>query len=103
MTPTHLQDLNGTDFDFLCMERAGKQPIVEQLEDLGVAFVDVGLGVYVKNGYLGGILRTTTSTPAMRAHVRDKKRISFVTADSASASSPRIRSTSTTRTSRLRS
>lgn len=81
MTPAHLQDLNGTDFVFLCMEGAGKQPIVEQLEDLSVAFVDVGLGVYVKDGYLGGIVRTTTSTPSMRAHVRDKKRISFVTAD----------------------
>ena len=81
MTPNHLLELEGTDFVFLCMEGAGKRPIVEKLEALNVAFIDVGLGVYVKDGRLGGLVRTTTSTPNMRAHVRDKKRISFVTAD----------------------
>lgn len=81
MTPAHLHELEGTDFVFLSMEGAGKRPIVEKLEALDVAFIDVGLGVYVKDGRLGGLVRTTTSTAKMRAHVRDKKRISFITAD----------------------
>lgn len=81
MTPEHLDELDGTEFVFLCMEGAGKREIVEKLEALNVPFVDVGLGVYEKNGQLGGVVRTTTSTPEMRDHIRDKKRISFVTAD----------------------
>lgn len=81
MTPDNLHELEGSDFVFVCMEGAGKRPIVEKLEALNVAFIDVGLGVYVKDGSLSGIIRTTTSTPSMRTHVRDKKRISFVTAD----------------------
>lgn len=81
MTPERLHELEGTDFVFLCMEGAGKRPIVEKLEALGIPFVDVGLGVFVRDGRLGGIVRTTTSTPAMREHVREKKRISFVTED----------------------
>jgi hypothetical protein len=81
MTPDHLHELEETDFVFLCMEGAGKQPIVEKLEALNVSFIDVGLGVYVKENRLGGIVRTTTSAPAMRSHVREKKRISFATAE----------------------
>jgi hypothetical protein len=81
MSPAHLDELEGTDFVFLSMEGAGKRPIIEKLETLDVAFIDVGLGVYVKDGRLGGLVRTTTSTAKLRSHVRDKKRISFVTAD----------------------
>ena len=81
MTPDRLHELDGTEFVFLCMEGPGKQQIVERLEAFNVSFIDVGLGVYVNDGQLGGIVRTTTSTPAMRAHVRDKKRITFITAD----------------------
>ncbi len=80
MTPDHLHELEGTEFVFLCMEGAGKQPIVERLEALNVPFIDVGLGVYLKDGQLGGMIRTTTSTPQMRSHVREKKRISFIKA-----------------------
>jgi hypothetical protein len=63
------------------MDGAGKQPIVEKLEALNIPFVDVGMGVYVKDGRLGGHIRTTASTPHMRKHIREKKRIDFVTAD----------------------
>lgn len=68
------------DFVFLCMEGAGKKPIVRKLEELKIAFIDVGMGIYVKNGTLGGLLRTTTSTPARRDHVWTKRRIPFVDA-----------------------
>jgi hypothetical protein len=81
MTPDHLHELGGSDFVFLCIDSAGKQPIVEKLEALNIPFIDVGLGVYLKEGRLGGLIRTTTSTPTMRGHVRDKKRIGFLTTD----------------------
>ena len=62
-------------FVFLCMEGTAKKFIVEKLEEFGLPFIDVGMGVYLSEGSLGGILRVTTSTPAQRDHVR--KRVSF--------------------------
>ncbi|MGD0165607.1 MAG: ThiF family adenylyltransferase [Candidatus Sulfotelmatobacter sp.] len=62
-------------FVFLCMEGTAKQFIVEKLEEFGLPFIDVGMGVYLSEGSLGGILRVTTSTQAQRDHLR--KRVSF--------------------------
>lgn len=66
----------GLGFVFICVDRGDvKQPIIEKLEELGITFVDVGMGLELTDGKLQGMLRVTTSTPDMRAHVRDKKRI----------------------------
>jgi hypothetical protein len=63
-----LQDMN---FVFLCLEGGtAKKLIVQTLEGLGISFVDVGMGVYLSEDSLGGILRVTTSTPKQRDHVR---------------------------------
>ena len=62
-------------FVFLCMEGTDKKFIVEKLEEFGLPFIDVGMGVYFSEGSLGGIIRVTTSTPAQRSHLR--KRVSF--------------------------
>ena len=43
---------------------------------IGAAFVDVGMGLELDEGSLGGILRVTASTPEKRDHAR--QRISFV-------------------------
>ncbi|SCX49413.1 ThiF family adenylyltransferase [Nitrosospira sp. Nsp1] len=68
--------LEGVTFAFLCMEAGeSKRLVVQKLEDLDVPFVDVGMGLELVNGSLGGILRVTASTPGKRNHVRD--RISF--------------------------
>jgi hypothetical protein len=68
--------LNGMAFVFLCVDRGdAKLPIIEKLEALGVPFVDVGMGIDLVDDKLQGIVRTTTSTNRMRAHLRDKKRI----------------------------
>jgi hypothetical protein len=75
--PQNLDQLKGMDFVFLCMEGGSKRLVVERLEQLGVPFVDVGMGVYLKNESLGGTIRTTTSTNAKRDHVRTKNRIPF--------------------------
>jgi hypothetical protein len=81
MTAENLHLLNGLDFVFLCMEGSGKKPIVKHLEALNVPFVDVGMGITVHRDSLRGQVRTTTSTPGKRDHVRDGKRIAFVTAE----------------------
>ncbi len=73
----NLHLLDGITFAFLSMDAGEeKRLVVEKLEALGVPFVDVGMGLELDEGSLGGILRVTTSTPEKRDHVH-KGRISF--------------------------
>lgn len=73
--PENVDELRDMSFVFMCLEGPAKKLIVEKLEEFGIPFIDVGMGVYLSEGSLGGILRVTTSTPAQRDHVR--KRVSF--------------------------
>jgi len=73
--PENVNALREMNFVFLCMEGKAKQFIVEKLEEFDLPFIDVGMGVYLNEGSLGGILRVTTSTPTQRVHLR--KRVSF--------------------------
>lgn len=75
---SNVAELAAMDFVFLCLDKGPvKRLIIETLEAAGVAFVDVGMGIYLSEGALGGIVRTTTSTPDQREHVHEKKRISY--------------------------
>jgi hypothetical protein len=79
---SNVEQLRDMKFVFLCFD-AGKpkELVVESLEKFGVPFVDVGMGVYLSGDSLGGIVKTTTSTPAQRDHVPAKNRISFSATD----------------------
>lgn len=69
--------LDGVTFAFLCLDAGeAKRLIVEKLEAIGASFVDVGMGLELDDGSLGGILRVTASTPEKRDHVH-QGRISF--------------------------
>jgi hypothetical protein len=70
-----VDELRDMDFVFLSMEGTSKWTIVKRLEELGITFVDVGMGVYDLDGKLGAVLRVTTSTPQLRNHVWLKQRI----------------------------
>lgn len=62
--------LGGVSFAFLCMDAGeAKRAIMRKLEEIGAAFIDVGLGLELNSGSLGGILRVTASTPKKRQHV----------------------------------
>ena len=66
-------------FVFLAIDGgSGKQVIVEHLEDFGVPFIDVGLGVWNNGEQLGGQVRVTTSTPDRR---ESRRWISFSAGD----------------------
>ena len=72
----NIEELRGMDFVFLCVDKGrAKKLIVEKLEEFNVPFIDVGMGIQLNNGSLGGILRVTTSTEKNRDHFRD--RVSF--------------------------
>jgi tRNA A37 threonylcarbamoyladenosine dehydratase len=87
----NLELLDAVDFVFLCLDDAGaKQPIIERLERTDRSFIDVGMGVELGPEGMFGLLRTTTSTPEMRAHVRDQSRIPLASAGGADAYSSNI-------------
>jgi len=60
-------------FAFVCMDAgAAKRAVVDRLEAIGASFLDVGMGLELDDGSLGGILRVTASTPERRDHFRDR-------------------------------
>jgi hypothetical protein len=76
----NVEHLKEMDFVFLCLDRGvTKKLIIEKLEEFDLPFIDVGMGVYLADDALGGILRVTTSTPKQRNHVR--ARIPFSDSD----------------------
>jgi hypothetical protein len=79
---SNVEQLRDMKFVFLCFDAGkAKELVVESLEKFGVPFVDVGIGVYLSGDSLGGIVKTTTSTPMKRDHVRAKNRIAFSAGD----------------------
>lgn len=78
LTATNLPEIQNMDFVFICIDNGdNKRAIVQALEQYNIPFVDVGMGLYAKNGAIGGIIRATTSTPAARGHIYANGRISF--------------------------
>lgn len=79
---SNVDELRGMDFVFLSLDRGdAKRLLVNKLDEYGVPFVDVGIGVYEVDQSLAGLLRVTTSTTDKRNHVHDKGRIPFAEAD----------------------
>jgi hypothetical protein len=67
MDEENLALLEGLDFVFVCADRGpAKKKIVERLVANGTPFVEVGMGVVLVEGRLGGIVRATTSTANTR-------------------------------------
>lgn len=82
ITPNNVEDLSAHDFVFLCIDKsAQKVPIISILELCKIPFIDVGMGLELVNETLIGTLRTTTSTPEFRTHVRDRSRIPLESVD----------------------
>jgi hypothetical protein len=76
--------LDGVTFAFVCIDGGeGKEAVIRALEERNIPFVDVGIGVQLVGDRLLGIVRTTTSKPGMRGHLRT--RVSFGDADSDNA------------------
>lgn len=73
-------ELRVMSFVFLCMEGgAAKRAVIGKLEELGIPFADVGMGLYEKRDSIGGMLRTVLSLLDARDAAR--ARISFAADD----------------------
>lgn len=65
--------LDGLDFVFLCLDRgASKKAIVATLMQLGIPFIEVGMGVVRSNGSLSGIIRVVTGTNEVHDQLLNK-------------------------------
>ena len=74
----NLNDLDGTNFVFLAIDDGtAKKVIVEHLESVGIDFIDVGMGIYERQGALGGLVRTTLSRNDQQSRADARSRISF--------------------------
>jgi hypothetical protein len=75
---SNVDQLRGMNFVFICVDRGeSRKLLVEKLEELGINFIDVGMGLVKVDSRLSGILRVTTSTAEKRNHLRDGQRAPF--------------------------
>lgn len=72
LKPDNLHLLDDITFAFISMDAGDdKLAVIKKLETMGVGFIDVGMGLELVDGSLGGILRVTASTPEKRNHVHN--------------------------------
>lgn len=65
--------LQEMDFVFLSLDKSNvKKELIKRLEEFGVPFVDVGMGINIDGDSLGGTVRTTASTEDRRDHVEER-------------------------------
>jgi hypothetical protein len=75
---SNVHELDTMAFVFLSMDNGdAKKLIVERLEQRGIPFVDVGMGIQLNDGRLSGLLKTVTNTATKRDHFRG--RVPFTT------------------------
>lgn len=69
-----IDQLKEMSFVFICIDKGtAKRLIVERLEDWGLPFIDVGMGIQLgEDNTLGGIVTVTTSTANKRDHLRSR-------------------------------
>ena len=66
---TNVQELEGMDFVFLCLDKAAPRSIIAtRLLARGVPFIDVGMGVVAENDSLLGIVRVTACSAEKSDH-----------------------------------
>lgn len=65
---SNVEELRGMDFVFIAIDSGkARKLLANKLEEWGVGFIDVGLGLKEKGGKLTGLVRTTTSTNEHRS------------------------------------
>ncbi|MBN8816538.1 MAG: ThiF family adenylyltransferase [Sphingomonas sp.] len=82
LNPDNAYLLDDVDFVFVCVDSVrARAVIIPELEQRDLPFIDCGLGLRLVDDRILGQVRVTTSTPTMRAHVRDNGRIPMTGSD----------------------
>lgn len=72
---SNIGELFDMDFVFVAIDdNPSRAMIAERLEGADVAFIDVGMGIYLTSGRIGAQLRTTSSLPGHREHLWDNRK-----------------------------
>lgn len=80
ITEQNIDLLKGLSFVFICVDsNIARGMIISNLLSFAIPFIDVGLGVEIKNNSLGAILRATIGTTSKHDHL--KERIGTVDSD----------------------
>ena len=77
---TNVSELRDLSFVFICIDSGlSRQLLVAKLEEMGVPFVDVGMGIFRAGDgdALGGVIRVTTSAPDVACHAARPGRFPF--------------------------
>ena len=70
ITEANVEELKQLDFVFLSMDGGpAKKFIIQKLQEWGIPFIDVGMGLELVNGAINGILTVTASTKDKTEHV----------------------------------
>jgi len=70
---SNIDELRDADVVFLAVDGGpGKGYIASRLEEFGVPFIEVGIGLYQVGTSIGGLVRTTASLPGHRDRIRDR-------------------------------
>lgn len=73
ITEQNIELLKGLSFVFICVDsNIARGMIISNLLSFGIPFIDVGLGVEIKNDSLGAILRATIGTAAKHDHIKER-------------------------------
>lgn len=73
ITELNIELLKGLSFVFICVDsNTARGMIISNLLSFGIPFIDVGLGVEIKNDSLGAILRATIGTEAKHDHIKER-------------------------------
>ncbi len=69
-----IEQLKEMNFVFICIDKGtAKRLIIERLEEWGISFIDVGMGIQLgENNTLAGIVTVTASTVDKRDHVSSR-------------------------------
>lgn len=72
VTPENIQELSEFGFVFICIDKPeSKEPIIDGLLSAGIPFIDVGMDVQQKDGFLFGQCRTTYGHPSAGGAVKE--------------------------------
>jgi hypothetical protein len=70
VTDENIELLSGLSFVFVCIDsNSARGQILPRLKQLGIPFIDVGLGVNIVEDSLVGIIRVTVGTPLKTDHI----------------------------------
>jgi len=73
VTEQNVDELRDASFVFVAIDAGpGKRLVLEKLEEFGVPFIDVGMGIYQTGDTLGGLIRTTASQRGHTENVIEK-------------------------------